>query len=360
MNVMADIPRLTSVADALGVLLTGLEPVPAVRLGVREAIGLTAAETVTTRRPVPPHAIAQRSGIAVAAADLVGASAHAPVVMATPPYPVRAGEALPAGADAVLPKDAAMTTGSLTEISQAAYPGENATLSGADLADGATIVRAGETVTSAIALALELAGIGDIAIRCPRFNTIDPSEDGESDNAPHRHWLGAAVEHIGGRVVGPEDLAEAIFVFPDDPEVLPAPPNPSWIRWAGLALRPGGNAEVIDSGLRNPSIVMPPRFDGVVACFYALVLPLVARLTARVVRQEARPLTRKITSQVGFTDVALLRSVASGYEPLSVGQVTLSALLAADAVALIPPESEGAAAGTLIAAIPMHDPLGPA
>ncbi len=63
MNAMAEIPRLTSVADALGVLLTGLEPMPAIRLGAREAIGLTAAEVVTAGQPVPPHAVAQRSGI---------------------------------------------------------------------------------------------------------------------------------------------------------------------------------------------------------------------------------------------------------------------------------------------------------
>ena len=111
MKPMVDIPRLTSVANALAVLLTGLEPMHAVRLGVREAIGWVAAETVTARQRVPPHAIAQRSGIAVASTDLVGASPHAPVVMATAPHPVRAGEALPAGTDAVLPKDAAMAAG---------------------------------------------------------------------------------------------------------------------------------------------------------------------------------------------------------------------------------------------------------
>jgi molybdopterin molybdotransferase len=340
---MAEVPRLTSLADALAVLLMGLDPVAPTRLAVREALGLPAAETIRAPAPVPAHPIAQRDGIAVASLALVGASLHMPVLLTEPPAPAYAGEVLPDGTDAVLPRDAAAGSGPLFEIGQAAYPGENATLAGADLAVGETILSVGEIVTPERCLALELAGIGDIAMRRVTFALHTANED-----AADCHWLQTALARLGARRT-PEDEADAVLALADPKGERPG-------GHAGLALRPGGTAAVIDSGL----LVLPARFDGVVAAFYALVLPLIARLTARAVNQRSRPLTRKISSMVGFTDIVLLRSTSEGYEPLSVGQVTLSALIAADAVALIPPESEGAAAGTLLSAIPMNAPLAPA
>jgi molybdopterin molybdotransferase len=358
MNAMAATTRLTPLAEALNVMLAGVAPVLPVRLGPWEAVGLPAAETVVAPAPVPARAIAQRTGIAVSSTDLVGASVHAPAMLMSAPPAVRAGCPLPAGTDAVLPADAASMAGAFAEIGQAAYPGENATVAGADLGAGATIVRDGQTITPAVALALDAAGVEAVAVRRVRHEGLDPGDDGDGEEAPARRWLKAALAAAGAR---PGDgSGDLLFVFSDDPETLPQVANPTWTCRFGLALRPGTAAGVLVGGMRCPTFVTPRRFDSVVAVLYALALPALARLSDRAVRHETRLLTRRITSQVGFTDVALLRSVDSGYEPLSVGQVTLSALIAADAVALIPPESEGAAAGTPIAAIPMHDPFGPA
>jgi molybdopterin biosynthesis enzyme len=358
MNAMVATTRLTPLADALNLMLAGVEPVLPVRLGSWEAVGLPAAETVVAPAPVPASAIAQRSGIAVSSTDLVGASVHAPAMLMSAPPAIRAGCPLPAGTDAVLPADAASTAGAFAEIGQAAYPGENATMAGADLAAGATIIRTGQTVTPAVALALYTAGIETIAVRRLRYDCLDPGDDGPGEETPARYWLRQALAAAGAR--RGDGIGDLLFVFPDDPETLPQVANPTWTCRSGLALRPGAAAGVVEAGRGCPTLITPGRFDSVVAVFHALVLPAIARLSERAIRYETRPLTRRITSQVGFTDIALLRSVESGYEPLSVGQVTLSALIAADAVALIPPESEGAAAGAPIAAISMHDPLGPA
>ena len=339
-----DASRLISVTEALALILAGSGVVTPVRLPVGEALGHIAGETVLAPGPVPPRAVAQRSGIAVASAELVGASPYAPALLSGMPGRVLAGAVLPAGADAVLPADAASPLGALIAIGQSAYPGENVTLTGADLASGALIIREGERITRAMVLALEVAAIRDIAVRQPRFRL-------EADESPHGNWLREALQALGCAPSGAGDADFRIVLAGDEAGRDAAP--------AGIALRPGGGAGVAAGGGRPPAIILPARFDGAVAVFHALLLPLLARLTGQELHTETRPLTRKIASVVGFSDLALLRRSGEGYEPLAVGQVTLAALLATDAVALLPPESEGAAAGTPLAAIPINEPLAP-
>jgi molybdopterin biosynthesis enzyme len=57
-------------------------------------------------------------------------------------------------------------------------------------------------------------------------------------------------------------------------------------------------------------------------------------------------LTRKINSTVGLADVVPVRRVAGGVEPLASGYWPVQALTRADGWVLVPPESEGFAAGT--------------
>ena len=64
----------------------------------------------------------------------------------------------------------------------------------------------------------------------------------------------------------------------------------------------------------------------------------------------ARPLARKVSSLIGSTELALFAIVEGRFEPLCVGEVTLAALARADAAALLPPGSEGFAAGASLSA----------
>jgi molybdopterin molybdotransferase len=341
-------PGLISVAEALARVLAGREALAPVMLPVRDALGLVAAETVLAPGPVPARPIAQRGGIAVFSADLIGASPYAPALLVASPTQVAAGETLPAGTDAILPADAASYLGELVEISQPAYPGENITLAGSDLAQGGAFIRAGERITRAAVLALDVAGISRIAVRRPDFRILLPA--GKGGETAESHWLRLSLQALGCvSSTGAEvDIALAIA---DD--MAADPPS------VGLALRPGAWVGRLGEQRHHPAIILPARFDGMVAMVHALIVPLIARLTGQAVRVETRTLTRKIASTIGFSDVALLSRSGEGYEPLAVGQVTLAALLAADAIVLLPPESEGAAAGAPLAAIPIHDPLGP-
>ena len=364
-------PTLTPLGTALAGLLDGLGPVAARRVAIAEAMGLVAAETVLACGPLPAGAVALRDGIAVTASDLIGASSYSPALLMTPPAHVRLGEALPAGCDAVLPAEAASPQGSFAEIGQAAYPGEGVALAGSDLPSGATIVRAGETVTAETVLALTLAGIAEIAVRVPVIRLPDGMP------SPALIWLSAWLAGLSCRVVGPtqsetslrlqtisgSDLSEPAEMLDStarpqsDISLLVHMPSGSTRLAEGLALKPGDSTKTGVFAAHQPVITLPDRFDGIVAVAHALVLPLVARLTGRRIHQVTQPLAAKVTSTVGVTDAALLRSGDRGYEPLGIGRITLAGLLAADAIAFIPPDSEGAAAGTPIDAIPLTRPL---
>lgn len=341
MSLMTSPTTLIPLADMLARLLARGAAVAPARVAVAEALGWVAAETLRAGRPVPAVAQALRRGIAVTASDVVGASPYTPVPLASLPVAVRAGDALPPGCDAVLPADTLQSTGPLHEISQTAYPGEDAILAGGDLGSGAVIVAAGETVTPAAVLALSLAGVAEVAVRRPAIavEAQDPAVAALSD------WLRASLTACGCRIAVEEPAALSVMISRDGGS-------------GGLALNPGRDIRLVEDAGRA-TLVLPARFDSVVAGFHALVLPMVAALTGRRLRRIARPLTRKLVSQVGVCDIALLRSTEAGYEPLAVGRVALSSLLAADAVAVVDPSSEGAAAGDLFLAIPVHEPFEP-
>lgn len=334
---MPDVTRQIPVAEALAALRAGTAPPAPRTLAVRGALGLVAAETVVAPSAMPSGWLARRDGIAVASGDLVGASAYAPVLLPQAPPLVRAGQPLPAGADAVLPADAAAGAGGLVEIGQPAHPGENAIAAGADLAAGEPILAPGLIVTPAHRLALEAAGIADIRVRVPRIAMVPGVE------TPALRWLAAQIEACGCRLASPSE-ADLVVLGGD-----------SGRDGHTIALRPGFCRLVSREG--RSRLALPPLFDGVVAAFYALLLPLIAGLTARRPALVARPLTRKVSSMVGSTDLVLLRETAGGFEPLAVGEAPLLALMTATAVALVPPESEGSAAGMPLDALLLHHPL---
>lgn len=335
---------LTPLADARDRLLGGRGPVAPVRLPMAEAIGLAAAETVRAPHALPRAAVALRPGIAVASADLVGATPQAPALLPLVPPPVLPGETLPPHADAVLPADAVSMSGPFAELGQSAYPGENVRKAGGDLAAGAVIVAEGGAVTAEVALALAGAGLTHVAVRQPAIRI-------EATPGPEAAFLATLLRHAGCAVGNPD--ADLIITLAADVAAA-APPGAI----LGLALQPGRDSALDLTG-GTPRLIAAPRFDGLVALLHALILPLVATLAGRRPRRVERPLAAKIASQVGMTDLVLLAAAPEGWRPLATGQATLAALLAADAVALIDPSSEGLPAGALLAATPLREPFEP-
>lgn len=322
-------------------LLASVGQVAPVTVPLAEAVGLVASETVLAPHPVPSRPQALRRGIAVSSSALVGATPYAPALLAEAPHGVLPGDPLPEGCDAVLPADAVQSSGRLHEVGQAAYPGEDVVAAGGDLAVGSVLVVAGEVATPAVVLALGLVGTTSLAVRRPTIALAVRDPDGNRAG----EWLRGTLTGCGCRVVvdQPADLTVRIADSGDT---------------GGLALNPGRDIGFDLLG-NSPVLRIPARFDQVVAAWFAILMPGVAAMTGRRLRSGTRPLTRKLVSQVGLSDVVLLRTVDAGYEPLAIGRITLSALLAADAVAVIDPSSEGAAAGDLLSATPLLAPFGP-
>src|SRR6185503_15400282 len=121
-----------------------------------------------------------------------------------------------------------------------------------------------------------------------------------------------------------------------EPRVALLPGDTAWIE-----MSPGGFV-VIDA---------PPRFDGLVAAYLALIVPVVAQLLGQRIHTFQLPLARKVTSAIGMTELALLRNSLQKLEPMAVGDVTLAALAQADSFCFIPAGTEGHAADEAIAAI---------
>jgi molybdopterin molybdotransferase len=113
----------------------------------------------------------------------------------------------------------------------------------------------------------------------------------------------------------------------------------------GIALR--GAETTLVASRPTPVIVAPARLDMLVTLWCCLIDPFSAFLTKRgsaPVWRRAR-LTRKIASQVGLTELALVRETKGGLEPVGAGSITLAALAGADGFLVIPPECEGFAEG---------------
>lgn len=352
MHLMSPRPPLTSLSEARSRLISMMSLVSPQIVPAAEAQGQVAAELLVAEHPVPARPVARRHGIAVAAVELIGASTYAPAILTTSPAEVMPGDPLPAPADAVLPGDAVEVSGAFYEIGQSAYPGEGAVLAGADLPAAALITRAGDRITTEAALALRLAGREEVAVRRPTvaLREIDLAGSAAAD------WLGQAMSEAGCRVVksGVADLT--VLIARDFDTALADRDGAPVLR--GVAINPG--SEMAVTGVAgHPTLVLAPRFDALAAALYSLIWPAIAACTGRHLRTVKRPLAGKLVSQVGFADIALLRDTVRGYEPLSVGQVTLAALIAADAVAIVAPESEGASAGAILAAIPLREPFEP-
>jgi molybdopterin biosynthesis enzyme len=78
-----------------------------------------------------------------------------------------------------------------------------------------------------------------------------------------------------------------------------------------------------------------------------LAVPVLDRLSGRRPRETLNlPLARKIASQVGIAEIALLERKNGAWMPLAVGELSLEAIARAEAALVVPGGAEGFAAGT--------------
>jgi len=362
-------PSLTPLETVLAALLRGVDPIAPVELPLAEA-----ERCISAGAPLlaayPPQDIAAADGWALRANDVVGASSYSPLPLMHLPVWVDAGDAMPEGCDCVLDADAVEASGPLALVLAEGVPGQGVRRAASDIAGRTPVAAEGQPISPAALLLARVAGSERLSVRRPqlrivnvpgttatmhmiadvaRASGLDVStlEAGARDAAS----IAAAIDAsacdllltIGGSGLGRQDAVVAALARCG--EVLAH----------GLALQPGRTVAVGRIG-KTPVVVLPGSPDHALAVWFALVLPVVDRLSARLPRRLATlPLARKIASDVGIAEIALVVEEHHAWMPLAVGEWPLQAIARADAWLLVPDSSEGFAAGTPINAYLMRE-----
>jgi len=340
--------------DAARALLLGLaRPVPARSVPLAEALGCIAVGPVLAPRDRPEDNTALRDGYAVEAARLGGASPYAPVRLPGAPVWVEAGDALPAGTDAVLPPEGLDGRDAVAEV----FVREGVREAGGDWRAGETLLAAGERIAPRHLLTLAACGLSDIAIRRPRITLVVTGAPEPDALSP---FLAALIARQGGTAAtvtvadAPEAIADAILAATADAVLVlggtgfgRSDHSAGGLARAGrllahgLALRPGETAGLGEAAGR-PVLLVPGAPVAALAVYLTLGRPLLAALSGTAA-PEGNPdvLSKKIASGIGLSEIVYLRRSASGVAPLGGVDLPLRRLVDADAAVLVPPEREG-------------------
>lgn len=325
---------LTPLNTCLAQALDGLTPVPPVLVDAHAAEGHVLAEDVSLSQDMPQDIQALRAGFAVAALDLVGASLGSPVPL-TDPSRVQPGDTLPPATDAVLPDEGVEQVAGVFDAIRPVGPGEGARRAGHDGRAGTVLLRAGTRISPRDVFCAALAGIDQVWLRRPRVALMLPDP---AQSAFLRTWLAG----LGADVIadGPADLTLRSTTT-HVPRLALAPAETAWLARDDTGL-------VLD---------LPIRFDGLFSACLGLALPVLAHLSGARLREQSRPLARKLSSSVGLSELVLLDRVGDDWHPQPTGLVTLSSLVHAQAFAILPPSSEGLQTASLLSATPLDLPF---
>lgn len=365
------IPRLTPLAEVLERVTALARPVEPHGVRTDLARGLVLARDVMLRAAWPPHAVALRDGWAVRSGDLGDASAYAPVQLEAAPRFVETGDALPYGTDALLAPDAVNVVGGAAEAVANAAPGEGVLARGADAEARMPLRRSGDRLREVDVVLSRAANVVRVSVREPRILIITAAAVAEAQDVVGA-FIEQAVQDVGGtarleRTEGREErlarlltdrTGDAIIVIggtgegPRDASVRTLA-RVGRVEVHGIALRPGETAALGTVGAR-PVLLLPGRLDAALAVWLAVGRHLLARLTGSRAEEpwRAATLARKIVSTIGLAEIVPVGACEGGVEPLASGYFPLHALARAVGWVMVPPESEGYAAGSVVELMP--------
>jgi molybdopterin molybdotransferase len=192
-----------SVAEALGIVLASVGPLPPERVSLLEALGRVLAEPVLALEDLPPFANSSMDGYAVRAVDTAGAAAESPISLRvvadiaagtpsdralTPGTAARimTGAPMPAGADAVVPvedtdepwRGAERPLPERIAIRRAVNPGGYVRGPGEDIRAGATVLEAGHAVRAQEVGVLASMGVVEVpVVRRPRVGILATGDE---------------------------------------------------------------------------------------------------------------------------------------------------------------------------------------
>ena len=219
---------LTSVDDALRLVLERALPLEDEQVPIAEAMGRVLAEDVAAAVDLPRFASSAMDGFAVRAADcpaalpIVGRIAAG--LPAEVPLPDRSamgiatGGVVPAGADAVIPIEDVREESGVVHV-PAVRPGANVRPAGGDIASGALVGARGTAVGAARLAAL--AASGTATVRCARRPRLAIVTTGTELRAPGEPLGPGEIYESNGAMLAAlfrdaGALVEAITVVADD------------------------------------------------------------------------------------------------------------------------------------------------
>jgi len=252
-------PLLITVAEHLARVLSVVQPLAPLQLGLMDAHGCVLTEDVVAPAPLPAFDNSSMDGYAVRAADVAAAREGSPVVLpvtgdvaAGPASPLRVqpgvcvrimtGAMMPAGADAVVPVE--WTDGGVAQvaISRAPAVGANVRAIGEDVAAGETVLTDG-TYLGAVQVGLAAAvGRSRVLVR-PRPRVVVVSTGSELTEAGQPLTPGRIYDSnslaLTAAAIEAGAIAYRVGIVPDDPRRLAATLEDQLVR-ADLLVTSGG------------------------------------------------------------------------------------------------------------------------
>lgn len=358
---------LTPLDKALALLMDGLAPVGPRLIPSAEARDSVVADHVASRHSLPLYDTAMIDGWAFHAYDLVGASSYAPVMLASRPAWVEAGDRMPDGCDCVLDAAQVESAGAVVQVLAEAVPGQGVRRAGGDLHEGDAVLQAGEPIREIDVMAAQAAGLDAIPVRRPRVTivAVPPAMGGAVTAQMIAEEARSAGADVTVAVATGRESATIVAAFERAPcDVLLVVGGTGAGRGDaavsalsqhgarlvhGIAMQPGRTAAVGKLG-DVPVVAMPGAPEQALAVWWTLARPVLDHRAGRRARCAVTlPLARKVSSSPGVADIVLLGRADDRWMPLTTGDLPLQRLVQADAWLVVPGDSEGYAAGTLCA-----------
>ena len=357
-----------------------------------EAVGRVLAESVTASIDPPGPPRAAENGYAVRSADCDGASAYNPLLLslAEPGTGelgtrfaclIASGLALPSGADAVLPFEAAqpLSPRSLQVLAPVAVG------TGIDRASTTetTMIDRGQIIQTPHVGCLAATGIEHVVVvRRPRVGLVVPgAKSGPDALTPMLRTLlvrdGGLAEPVivdgpgaatlttaltSGRIAGCALvlIAGRAGTGPDDVARIALEAAGGTLTHHGIALHPGGACGLgsLPTSGRIPLVLLPGDPLACLVAYDILASRLVRRLAGAARMSPYRTaefkLARKIVSGIGVVDVVPVRLDGGRALPIGV-EGGLAGAIRADGFVMVPDASEGYLAGSGVR-VHLYDP----
>ena len=353
---------------------------PAVRMSLEDAAGRVTAEPVWARSSSPPFDAAGMDGIAVRAADTLGAGETTPVYLDPDTYDVvDTGDPMPDGRDAVVMREHVHYSDGSAELRTAVPPYQHVRSIGEDVSTAELLLPEGHRLRAVDLAAAAAAGATDLLVRRrPRISVLPTGDEvrpiGTQTGAGEILDTNSLMLAVQAREADCE--AQCLPIEPDDPAGIAKAAHAAvadcdlliivagssagrddytarvvaelgTLAVHGVAVRPGHPVVlgVIDG---TPVLGAPGYPVSAALTFDIFAAPVLAELQGaaplRRPRTRAR-LARKLASPLGMDDWVRVRLGMVGgtmvATPLPRGAGLLSSLVRADGLLVVPAGVEG-------------------